>query len=156
MWSLSFHKLLCHTPRLWSRQLKALIGFEKKIYFSRERWAYLGGLCPIHLMCMEVAKCLNSRVSLVSVPIHPYSFSIVSFLFIVSQVRYNLFLKVEFILVAFFCGIRKSAVANSSAQRQKMKFDVGVDSSSVCSAQGKRIQILSLLSVFFFMWLFSL
>lgn len=88
---------------------------------------------------------LNSRVKLVSCFQFIPSFIFHLFPFCLSPVKFDiiLFPKVEiYTSCSFFFLLwdgRKSAVANPSAQRQKkMKLDVRVGSSRVCSAQGLR------------------
>lgn len=144
MWSLSFASF-CHTPRQWSRQLKALIGFEIFFFSLAGKVGVFGGLFPIHLMCMWSCKMsLNSRVKLVSCFQFIPSFIFHLFPFCLSPVKFDiiLFPKVEFILRAVFFSFvgweKVSSSQSKCSKAKKMKLDVRVGSSRVCSAQGLR------------------
>lgn len=160
----------------WRRLLDLQIFF-----LNGQAWRVLkrGVLCPIHLMYFachsrSLFRCKTS--SWIDPPYHSnYFFLFVPFFFLFclssSQVWYNLFLKVEFILRGVYfstcariylcecmCFAReKSAVANPSAQRQlkqkliikkkeKKLAEIGkwVDSSRVWSAQGGKRRVFSI------------
>jgi hypothetical protein len=110
-------------------------------FFSHGKVGVFGGLFPIHLMCMWSCKMsLNSRVNLVSCFQFIPSFIFILFPFCLSPVKFDiiLFLKVEFILraVFFFVGWEKVSSSQSMCSKAKMKLDVRVGSSRVCSSQG--------------------
>ena len=108
---------------------------------------------------MEIAKCLYSRVSLVSVPIHP-SFIFHLFPFCLSSVKFDIICFWKY--CAFFVEFEK--VSGSQPKCSKAKDEVGDEDVRELTTlvfvlrREKGFKILSLLSViyFFFMWLYSL
>ena len=109
------------------------------------------GGCVRFTWCVEIAKCLYSRVSLVSVPIHP-SFIFHLFPFCLSSVKFDIICFWKY--CAFFVEFEK--VSGSQPKCSKAKDEVGDEDVRELTTlvfvlrREKGFKILSLLSVIYF------